>query len=95
MSEKMIKLQFRPSKSHRTHNDVWNVFIEDGQVGEYPADVAKQKLVDFPLNFTEYKQEAQPKKVAKPQPKIEKPAEKKVEDEPDKGLKESKTKTKE
>lgn len=92
MSGKTIKLQFRPAKGHKNHLDNWNHFTEDGQVGEYPEDIGKQKLIDFPLNFTEYRQPAAPKKKAKPMP-WDKP-EKKVEDEPDKMMKEEKTKTK-
>ena len=93
MPGRTIKLQFKPAKSHKNHLDDWNHFTKDGQVGEYPHEIGKQKLVDFPLNFTEYKQPAEPKKVAKPVPEqFEKP--KKVEDEPDKMLKAFKTKTK-
>jgi hypothetical protein len=93
MPERTIKLQFKPSKSHKNHLDDWNHFTKDGQVGEYPYDVGKGKLADFPLNFTEYKQPAEPKKIAKPiLDPFEKP--KKVEDEPDKMMKTFRTKTK-
>ena len=97
--EKVINLQWRPTKSHKNHLDNWNHFTEEGQVGEYPEDVAKEKLADFPDNFVEYKQPAPATKKAKPQPgnpiKDEKPEEpKKVEDEPDKALKDANTKRK-
>ena len=51
---KKVKLLFKASKSHRTHNDDYNV-LYDGDIGEYPEDVAKLKLRDFPLNFSEVK----------------------------------------
>ena len=89
MSQKMIKLQFKKVKSHLNHADDWNHFTEDGQVGEYPEEIGRQKLVDFPNSFTEYKQPEAPKKKAKPQPK------KTIEEAPDKSLKESGTKKKE
>ena len=97
MSEKMIKLQFRKVKSHLNHLDNWNHFTEDGQVGEYPEEIGKEKLADFPLNFTEYmgeraKKKAKPVKLKKEEPDQEP---KKVEEEPNKILKESETKTKE
>lgn len=57
-------------------------------MGEYPYEVGKQKLIDFPLNFTEWKQSTAPKRKAKQfEPK-------KVEDEPDKALKGPGTETK-
>ena len=96
MAEKLVKLVFDPSKSHRTHNDEWNVFTEKGQVGEYPESVAKEKLADFPLNFKVYREAIEPEKKAKPQPKPieEEEQPKKVKDEPDKMDKGAKTKTK-
>ena len=92
MSGKTIKLQFKPAKGHKNHNDEWNVFTKDGQVGVYPEEIGKQKLIDFPLNFIEYNQPAPPKNKAKPLPGPAEP--KKVEEEPDKSLKGSSTKTK-
>lgn len=83
-----IKLQFRPAKGHTTHLDDWCHFTQDGQVGEYPYEIGRQKLQDFPLNFIEWKQPTTPKKKAKQfEPK-------KVKEEPDKSLKESGTETK-
>ena len=61
---KMIKLQFKPAKSHKNHLDSHNHFTEEGQVGEYPEDIAKEKLADFPNNFSVYKQDVPPKKKA-------------------------------
>jgi len=91
MDEKKVKLQFKPSKSHRNHNDIYNLFTKEGQVGEYPESVAKEKLADFPLNFEVYREVKEPVAKAMPQPKFEP---KKVQDEPDKMDKGSKTKTK-
>lgn len=93
MPERTIKLQFKPSKNHKNHLDDWNHFTKDEQVGEYPYEVGKEKLADFPLNFTEHKQSAEPKKTAK-RTWAEKEEPKKVEDEPDKMLKAFRTKTK-
>lgn len=89
MSEpRTIKLQFRPAKGHKNHLDDWCHFTQDGQVGVYPYEVGRKKLIDYPLNFTEWKQPTIPKKKAK---QIEP---KKVEEEPDKALKGEGTKTK-
>jgi hypothetical protein len=98
MSEKIIKLQFKPTKIHKNHLDNYNHFTKEGQVGEYPEEIAKEKLADFPNNFIVYKQPAPPKITAKKLPgnpikdKTNQP--KKVEDEPDKMMKEEQTKKK-
>jgi len=86
-----MKLQFKSTKSHRNHYDDWNV-LKDGEVGEYPDDVGKEKLIDFPLNFSEFK----PKEV---KPTREKPDEVKqdesvAEKAPDKSMKSKRTKIK-
>ena len=87
MPEKMVKLQFKPTKSHRNHLDDWNHFTQDEQVGEYPESVAKEKLADFPLNFKIYREQNAPEKKAKP---VVAP----VEEQPDKMDKGEKTKIK-
>jgi len=95
---KIVKLVFKPAKSHKTHNDEWNLFTKEGQVGAYPEEVADQKLADFPNNFSIYRGEEKPKAKAMPmekglkEDKLEEP--KKVGEEPDKALKTEKTKSK-
>ena len=59
--QKTIKLKFKKLKNYKNHLDNWNHFTEDGQVGEYPYDVGKQKLADFPLCFTEVHSRPEPR----------------------------------
>lgn len=76
-----MKLRFKATKSHRNHYDNWNS-LKDGGVGEYPDDVGKEKLRDFPDNFEVVK----PGKV--------KPDESAAEKAPDKSMKSKRTKIK-
>ncbi len=102
---KTVKLQWKPTKSHNNHLDDWNHFTQEGQVGEYPEEIAKEKLADFPNNFVVYKAVEKPKKKAQPQPgnlpeeeqqpeEKEEDKEKAVEEAPDKMQKDEQTKKK-
>lgn len=81
-----MKLQFKATRSHRNHYDNWNV-LKDGEVGEYPDDIGKEKLQDFPLNFTELK----PKREKVKEVKQDESAAEKA---PDKSMKSKRTKIK-
>jgi len=78
-----MKLQFKSTKSHRSHYDDWNV-LKDGEIGEYPDDIGKDKLRDYPNNFIEFK----------PKKEKVKPDESIVEKAPDKSMKSKRTKIK-
>ena len=88
----MLNLQFKKYPGHLNHLDNWNHFTEDGQVGEYPEEIGKEKLADFPNNFVEYKQPEPPKKVAAKPVLINVP--KKPTQEPTKQMKSEGTETK-
>lgn len=50
MGEKTVKLRFKATKFIHIQNDAYNV-LRDGEVGEYPDEIGREKLKDFPDNF--------------------------------------------
>lgn len=50
MDGKTVKLRFKSWKHIKVQNDMYNT-LKDGEVGEYPEEVAQQMLADTPQMF--------------------------------------------